>query len=44
MTIEKFSEICANIPNLKIIDYWVDESYNGHQPFINFILKKIDNL
>lgn len=43
MTKEKFENICASVPHLKIITSWIDEDFDNHKVFINFLLKKIEN-
>ena len=40
MTLEKFENICKDIPNIEIIKVWENEQYNNHKSFINFIMKK----
>ena len=40
MTLEKFTELCNNISNLKILKSWVTTQYKSDTNFINFIIKK----
>ncbi len=40
MTEERFFQICSQVPNLKHLLTFSNQQYDGHKPFINFVLKK----
>ena len=40
MTLEKITNLCTNISNLKILKSWVTTQYKSDTKFINLIIKK----
>lgn len=40
MTEEKFKNIYSQVPELEFVKVFSNAQYDGHKPFINFILKK----
>ena len=40
MTFDKFSSICKNITNFKILKVWMTNAYDSDKKFINFIIQK----